>query len=79
MARCRNHKWCTALKSLPNSCAEIVNETEAEMTTIGYSRVSSDGQSLDAQQDQLRAAGADKIFSEKVSGAVRTGESWHGQ
>src|SRR5262249_54936753 len=43
---------------------------EAEMTTIGYCRVSSDGQSLDAQQEQLKSAGAEKIFSEKVSGIV---------
>jgi len=43
---------------------------EAPMTTIGYCRVSSDGQSLDAQQEQLKSAGAEKIFSEKVSGIV---------
>ena len=37
---------------------------------IGYGRVSTDGQTLDAQQEQLRLAGAQKIFSETVSGAV---------
>jgi len=37
---------------------------------IGYARVSTDGQTLDAQQAMLRSAGADKIFSETVSGAV---------
>ncbi len=41
------------------------------MTTYGYARVSTDGQTLDAQVSQLRAAGADRIFREKVSGAVR--------
>ena len=36
---------------------------------VAYCRVSTDGQSLDAQHAALKAAGAEKIFAEKVSGA----------
>ena len=39
------------------------------MTAYGYARVSSDGQCLDAQRESLTAAGAAKIFAEKLSGA----------
>src|ERR1700693_1759864 len=34
----------------------------------GYARVSSIGQSLDAQLEQLRSAGCEKIFREKATG-----------
>jgi DNA invertase Pin-like site-specific DNA recombinase len=37
---------------------------------VGYARVSTDGQTLDAQQSALAAAGAERVFAEKVSGAV---------
>jgi DNA invertase Pin-like site-specific DNA recombinase len=37
---------------------------------VGYARVSTDGQTLDAQHATLREAGAEKVFAEKVSGAV---------
>jgi DNA invertase Pin-like site-specific DNA recombinase len=37
---------------------------------IGYARVSTDGQTLDAQQAAHMAAGAARIFAETVSGAV---------
>ena len=37
---------------------------------VGYARVSTDGQTLDAPQAALAAAGAARLFAEKVSGAV---------
>lgn len=39
------------------------------MTTIGYARVSTDGQSLAAQDAALREAGVERVFAEKESGA----------
>jgi DNA invertase Pin-like site-specific DNA recombinase len=40
------------------------------MTVYGYARVSTDGQTLAAQDAQLHTAGVAKVYSEKVSGAV---------
>jgi DNA invertase Pin-like site-specific DNA recombinase len=37
------------------------------MAKLGYARVSSQGQSYHAQVEALKAAGCDKIYSEKVS------------
>jgi DNA invertase Pin-like site-specific DNA recombinase len=42
---------------------------------VGYARVSTDGQTLDHQQATLAAAGAEKVFAEKVSGAVTDREA----
>ena len=36
---------------------------------VGYARVSTDSQTLDAQQAALMAAGCAKVFAEKQSGA----------
>ena len=40
----------------------------------GYARVSTDGQTLTAQREQLLAEGADKVFAETASGA-KTGRA----
>lgn len=37
---------------------------------VGYARVSTDGQTLDAQHAALRVAGCEKVYSEKISGAI---------
>ena len=42
---------------------------EPQIRPLGYARVSTYGQTLDAQLDQLRKAGCTKIYREKVTGA----------
>jgi DNA invertase Pin-like site-specific DNA recombinase len=39
------------------------------MTTIGYARVSTDGQSLQSQTEALHLSGCGRVYSEKISGA----------
>lgn len=43
---------------------------------IGYARVSSTRQNLDAQMDILRQAGCTKIFTDKVSGTKKERDGW---
>jgi len=47
------------------------NEGKLKMVKIGYARVSTTDQNLEAQEEQLRAAGCTKLFVEKVSGAKK--------
>jgi DNA invertase Pin-like site-specific DNA recombinase len=45
-------------------------ETTKSSRQIGYARVSTYGQTLDAQLEQLRANGCTRIYRERVSGAT---------
>jgi len=46
-----------------------MTESHAHSRRLGYARVSTYGQTLDAQLEQLRAEGCAKIYREKASGA----------
>src|SRR5580658_380858 len=46
-----------------------MTRTNPQNCRIGYARVSTYGQTLDAQLEQLRGAGCTKIYREKVTGA----------
>jgi DNA invertase Pin-like site-specific DNA recombinase len=46
-----------------------MTKTHLQNRRFGYARISTYGQTLDAQLEQLRGAGCTKIFREKVTGA----------
>ncbi len=53
--------------------AKVLAFRHASGMIFGYARVSTDGQSVDAQVKALRVAGAEKIFRETASGAKSDG------
>ena len=88
--RCRKARSCKtqhfrispaplSFQKLPppkDTCKSIWRCYDFRMASFGYARVSTDGQSVDAQVRQLRDAGAEKIFPETASGRRPTGANW---
>ncbi len=61
----RPHPFAVA----PADKARVRAVAKPHVTIYGYARVSTDGQSVDAQIHELREAGAGKVFREVASGA----------
>ena len=60
-------------ETIVSPCLEPMRQWGTPMTVYGYARVSTTDQSLDIQIAALKAAGCEKIRSEKVSGTSTNG------